>query len=49
MDESVRRFKFGQFGHGKYASPTEPWRRVEAFFRDALPRRFPAGNLLSVV
>jgi spore photoproduct lyase len=49
MDEGTRRFKFGQFGYGKYLYPVEQLRRVEAFFRTRLGGPWAEERLLYVI
>ncbi|MGE5398352.1 MAG: spore photoproduct lyase [Chitinophagales bacterium] len=34
MNEEERKFKFGQFGYGKYVYPKEVMQEIEEFFRD---------------
>lgn len=49
MDESRRRFKYGQFGYGKYLYPPDAVRRVDAFFRERLARRWAPERVLYVI
>ncbi len=45
LEESERRFKWGQFGYGKYVFNPELHRQVEAFLRSALSIRLPQARL----
>lgn len=49
MEEARRKFKFGQFGYGKYVYPTELVRRVGEFFRARLARRWAPERVLYVI
>lgn len=49
LNESERRFKFGQFGYGKYLYAKEEMDAAKTFFSDLLPRYFPQGKLLYFV
>lgn len=49
LDEEARRFKYGQFGYGKYVYKKEEMQEAEAFFRDVIQQNFPAGKLLYFV
>ena len=49
MDEARRRFKFGQFGYGKYVYPSDMVQRVAAFFRERLGRTWAADRVLYVI
>jgi spore photoproduct lyase len=49
MDESRRRFKYGQFGYGKYLYPADAVRRVDHFFRERLARRWAPERVLYVI
>jgi spore photoproduct lyase len=42
MDAGERRFKFGQFGYGKYVYVPDKLKGMEEFFREQLSRRFPS-------
>lgn len=44
MEESERRFKFGQFGYGKYVYPKETLREMDELFRRELDRYFPGAR-----
>jgi len=43
MDDSLRQFKYGQFGYGKYVYPKSQMQELEAFFRERIERTFPAA------
>lgn len=45
MDESQRKFKFGQFGYGKYIYPPETMAEIKAFFTAGLQNYFPGAAL----
>lgn len=45
MEESERRWKYGQFGYGKYLYPADPMRQAEAFFEQEIAERFPAAQV----
>lgn len=49
LDEGERRFKFGQFGYGKYLYRKEEMESAKIFFSDLLIRYFPQGKLLYFV
>jgi spore photoproduct lyase len=45
MDESIRKFKFGQFGYGKYVYPGETMDKMDALFRSGLAEAFPGARI----
>jgi spore photoproduct lyase len=45
LEESERRFKWGQFGYGKYVFNLELHRQVEAFLRSAISTHLPYARL----
>ncbi len=49
MVESERRFKYGQFGYGKYVYPQETMAEVKNFFNGYLPQVLPGSRLLYLV
>ena len=49
MDESSRKFKFGQFGYGKYIYPPESFKEMSIFFTEAINDLFPNGEILYFV
>ncbi len=49
MDESDRRYRFGQFGYGKFVYPPEVLQEVREFFAAAAATRFEDARLEYVV
>ncbi len=49
LDAEGRRFKFGQFGYGKYLYAKEEMDLAKEFFGELIPRCFPEGKLLYFV
>ncbi len=49
LAEEERRFKFGQFGYGKYLYQPADMKEAEEFFKDRLAEIFPAGKMLYFV
>lgn len=49
LDEEGRRFKYGQFGYGKYVYEKKLMKEMEEFFRAAIERLFPEGKVLYFV
>lgn len=49
MDESQRRFKYGQFGYGKFVYPEETMQQVRSFFETLIHRHFPNARILYFV
>lgn len=49
MDESTRRFKFGQFGYGKYLYPTETMAEIKEFFQEQVNQISPSASVLYTV
>ncbi len=45
MEESERKFKYGQFGYGKYIYPKQEMEEIEGFFREEITRLFPRGEV----
>lgn len=45
LDETIRQFKFGQFGYGKYIYLKEQREEIEAFFRQQTIRYFPDAKI----
>lgn len=45
MDESERRYKFGQFGYGKYVYPKETLQEMDELFRRELDSHFPGAKV----
>ncbi|HRS21595.1 MAG TPA: spore photoproduct lyase, partial [Clostridia bacterium] len=40
-----RRFKYGQFGYGKYVYDKEQLSDMESFFRERIAEIFPNGRI----
>lgn len=49
MDESTRRFKFGQFGYGKYLYPPETMMELKEFFQEQAHKVSPHASVLYTV
>ncbi len=49
MDEEERRFKYGQFGYGKYVYPIETMEEMADFFRERIGAHFPEARILYIV
>ena len=49
LGQEGRRFKYGQFGYGKYVYEKELMGEMEGFFRTAIGRLFPEGKVLYFV
>ncbi len=45
MDESERKFKFGQFGYGKYVYPKSTLQEMDELFRWELDKHFPGAKV----
>lgn len=45
MQEDERRYKYGQFGYGKYVYPQDSYQQLEEFFRREIERLFPAATI----
>lgn len=45
MEESERKFKFGQFGYGKYVYPKETLQEMDELFRRELDKHFPGAKV----
>jgi len=45
MDESQRRFQYGQFGYGKYLYPRHDWEKARDYFNDLVETYFPRGKI----
>jgi spore photoproduct lyase len=45
MGEENRRFKYGQFGYGKYVYPKETMETIGSLFRDGLADTFPGARV----
>lgn len=49
MDEGERRFKYGQFGYGKYVYPAETMEEIMVFFRERIGAHFPEARILYII
>lgn len=49
MVESERRFKYGQFGYGKYIYPKEIMKELKIFFYQQIKKFFPTSEILYFV
>jgi spore photoproduct lyase len=49
MNEEVRRFKYGQFGYGKYLYQKEELSNMENFFRSRIAQIFPNSKIDYVI
>jgi len=45
MNESERKFKFGQFGYGKYVYPKSTLQEMDELFRRELDKHFPGARV----
>lgn len=45
MEESGRKFKYGQFGYGKYVYPKETLEEMQTFFHRELDEHFPGAKV----
>lgn len=45
MDESQRKYKYGQFGYGKYVYQPEQIEGITSYFRQAIEEFFPGANV----
>ncbi|MCY6483158.1 spore photoproduct lyase [Clostridium aestuarii] len=45
MEEEIRKFKYGQFGYGKYVYRKDEFKRMEEFFKENIERYFKNGNI----
>ena len=49
LDESERKFKYGQFGYGKYVYPKEVMGEIREFFEEQIGRYFPESRIAYLV
>lgn len=49
MENENRRFKYGQFGYGKYLYPEETIKEIKAFFQKELAGIFPDSTLKYII
>ncbi|MFW6271363.1 MAG: spore photoproduct lyase [Bacillota bacterium] len=45
MEEEDRRFKYGQFGYGKYVYPEETMEKIEQHFKNSLDKYLPEAKI----
>ncbi|MFZ5595695.1 MAG: spore photoproduct lyase [Bacillota bacterium] len=45
MQEEVRKFKYGQFGYGKYVYPKETLQEMDSLFSRELEKNFPGSRM----
>lgn len=45
MDEEERKYKYGQFGYGKYVYPKETLDEVKTFFHQVIGTQFPTAKI----
>lgn len=49
MDEEERRFKYGQFGYGKYIYPKEIMEDIKNYFKQEIGHHFPESEIAYIV
>jgi spore photoproduct lyase len=49
MDASKRKWKWGQFGYGKYVYDKQTYEEITSFFTEHLRRLFPEATLDYIV
>ncbi|MDD3022767.1 MAG: spore photoproduct lyase [Syntrophomonadaceae bacterium] len=49
MDENERKFKYGQFGYGKYIYPPEDMKAISDFFGTQIPYIFPGSSINYII
>ncbi len=49
LDEKDRKFKFGQFGYGKYVYPKDKMAELKTFFIEKTRETFPDADILYFV
>jgi len=49
MNEEDRRYKYGQFGYGKYVYGSEELTEMEGFFRENITKIFPAAKIQYII
>ncbi len=45
MQDEQRRYKYGQFGYGKYVYPEDTYKAIKEFFYASIPELFPHGAI----
>ncbi|MEN6351676.1 MAG: spore photoproduct lyase [Syntrophomonas sp.] len=49
MDEGLRKFKYGQFGYGKYIYPPEQMESISSFFSQKIGDLFPGARISYII
>jgi spore photoproduct lyase len=49
MEDEERRYKYGQFGYGKYIYPKEAFETIKAFFEEKLTHYMPNSEIKYLV
>ncbi|HHV19824.1 MAG TPA: spore photoproduct lyase [Thermoanaerobacterales bacterium] len=49
LDEGERKFKYGQFGYGKYIYPKDKMTEMKTFFEEKIRENFPDSDILYFV
>lgn len=49
LNEEERKYKYGQFGYGKYVYPPEVWSEVKKVFQKSLQQYFPEAPMIYFV
>lgn len=49
MEEEIRKFKFGQFGYGKYMYNDEQLKNMKKFFEKNIKELFGEGNIKYII
>lgn len=49
MNEDERKFKYGQFGYGKYVYTKEDMEEIKVFFTEEIEKRFPISGIKYII
>lgn len=49
MNEEERKFKYGQFGYGKYIYNKEDMQEIKDFFKEEIGKRFPLSKIKYII
>lgn len=49
MNEEERKFKYGQFGYGKYVYNKEDMQEIKEFFKEEIEKRFPLSVIRYII
>ena len=49
MNEEERKFKYGQFGYGKYIYNQEDIQEIKDFFKEEIKKRFPLSTIKYII